>query len=252
MLLAGAWLQLGSRIGALEVEIGKVKQAIADGGTHEIVSQLGNAKTPDQVAANMTVIRGQVQLALANGNAPNQEKINTLAPAVVKIAKEYPSVTESWQAVAALATFKTASLLRSESVSGGLPDCDAREQKAQFLEPPDVPGFGLRSGETAYLFKNCVLHLDQLPGHAERSAIIPPGGGQPRPITFGVFAYAINVVIVADDHGISDTDILGISTRNCRFEFRIDALPLPREQRVLLAGLQQSLPGVAQLPLGGV
>jgi hypothetical protein len=80
--------QIYSRLNQIDVELGQIKQRIADGGTHEIVSKIDAIKTPEEARATMTLVRGQVELEAAEGKAPNEAKIRALTPSLVETARE--------------------------------------------------------------------------------------------------------------------------------------------------------------------
>src|SRR6185437_4826639 len=89
-LILGAiagWHDLDKRMGSVEVDIGKIKQEVADGGAHAIVSELQRASTPDQIAANMTLLSGKIQLAKAKSESPNQKQIQILTPSILQAVK---------------------------------------------------------------------------------------------------------------------------------------------------------------------
>lgn len=65
VILAGLgfiW-NLYTRQNGIDVELGKIKQRLADGGTHEIVSQLNDATKSQDIAATMTLIAAQVHVS---------------------------------------------------------------------------------------------------------------------------------------------------------------------------------------------
>jgi hypothetical protein len=251
----GAVVAVNSRLNTIDVELGKIKQSIADGGAHEIVSQLKSATSPAEVAAQMTVIKGQIQLATAQGKKANQEKITTLTPAIAEAAHKYPEVAESWSTLSTLVTSRTSTVKFPTGVTEDqLPDCDSENQQRQLIQPEEV-GLTLSqmSPQEGYVFKNCHLYLDRLPGKSLKITIKPgdvtdPTHGAGGSAHIGVFAFAENAVIVWRGT-LSDTDILGIRTTNCRYEFETDSTPTPKGQTLLLAALESPVPGSGVLKL---
>jgi len=250
-LTGAAWVftNIFTRLGALETKVGELKQAIADGGTHEIVSQLKKANSPLVVAAQMSLISAQVNASVADGKKPNQTKIDTLAPAVVQAAKKFPDVPETWSAVSTLVSYRTSTLeFPDNEKMNSLPDCDVDKPKTLFY--PEDLGFPRTPviGNIGYLFQNCKLYLDRLPGHRKAFNVLPnpsspiPDLRRGGPAVMGVFAYAINVVIVWRGT-LSDTDILTLTTRNCKFEFAVHRVPSPQGQNLLLEALENPQPG---------
>jgi hypothetical protein len=239
---------IDTRLGTLDTEVGKLKQAIADGGTREIVSQLEKAKSPLVVAAQMSLISAQVHAAIADGKKPNQEKISALAPAIGNAAGKYPDLPETWSAVSTLVNYRTSEVnFPDGQTTSSLPDCDIDKPETLFY--PEDMGFPKTpiTGTKGYLFQNCKLYLDRLPGHRQvfhiKDNSDPNAPGQAGDVgVIGVLAYAINVVVVWRGT-FSDTDILSLTTRNCKFEFEVNKVPSQQGQNLLLAALESPQPG---------
>ncbi len=230
-------------------DIQAIKQRLADGGSHELVSELEKASTPAAVAAQMTVIKGQIALEAAQGKKPNEKKIEAISPALLLAAKRYPEVSETWSAVSTLVSYRTSSVVFPRELNpDSLPDCDVDKEKTTFLPqtygfPPSAMGY-----EEGYLFRDCRLYLDRLPGHRKTFTILPdpnspnPNFRQGGPAAIVYPAYALNVVIVWRGN-FSDNDILSLTTLNCKFQFAVNDVPNRQGQNLLLAALQNPLPG---------
>jgi hypothetical protein len=250
ILASGGYVwNISSRLTAIELDIGKMKQRIADGGTHEIVKQLNDATKPSQIAAQMAVIKGEIQLAQADGKKPDQEKIRTLTPALTEVARKFPDVSESWSTISTLASYRTASIdLPGETNPAQMPDCNAENAKEQLIEPQDIGLNYSQMGATpGYLFKNCRLYLDRLPGHSMPIHIkagnpSDPTHGKGGDAHMGFPAFAVGAIIVWRGE-LSDTNIIRLQTLNCKFEFDVRETPSIRGQKLLLAALESPTPG---------
>jgi hypothetical protein len=174
---------------------------------------------------------------------------------MAEVARKYPDINESWSAVSALASYRTASIeIPHGPTPDQLPDCNSASAKLELIYP-DTLGFkNGRDTDIAYVFRDCRLHLDHLPGHGMRLKLAPntPGntGDRIPPGVYGLGhqAYAINTVLVWNGT-LSDTDILDINTINCRFEFNTEHTPPAKGQELLLAALGSATPGSSVLKL---
>lgn len=232
-----------------EVEVAKLKQRIADGGTHEIVSQLLKSDTPQSVSAHMSLVKAQVDVAVSAGKPPDQRKIQELVPAVVSATKRFPEVEQSWETISTLASYRTVSLTES---SMPLPECDARTTSVQQADPKDFAGSGEDVFNGKYYFHDCRLLLSKLPpGHVTHVHLSGPfpDGTVDKDVATGAHAFAKNVVIQMDESGVSETDIRVLYTLNCRFEFNVHRRPSTVGQGVLLAALESPRAGEAVLSL---
>ncbi|HEY1214985.1 MAG TPA: hypothetical protein VGE93_15245 [Bryobacteraceae bacterium] len=198
-----------------------MKQNLADGGAHQLVTQLQKADSPKAVAANMNLLKSEVQVEVVSNKKPNRQKIRAISAEVEKTLARFPEVDESWSAAAELVSYSTS----STPVSPEQPLCDTNVEAGYI---PPLPEIG-KVPFLGYLFRNCRLRLSSLPsGNVIRG----------ENYTIGRMAYAVNVTIVLDDSGISETDISNLVALNCRFEFSVSKTPKTRAQRLLLAALQ--------------
>jgi len=255
-VLGWAWVRFDSRISTLETDMAKVKQDLADGGGHALAALLQKSQSQQQIVAGMNLTRAQVQVNIAKGTTSNPQFMRAVTPAITKVAQQFPNLPETWQTVSTVANYRTASLdITKKSTS--LPDCDSQHEQLQLLYRQDYPQFKIPRemvNVQAYLFRNCTLHLSRLPGHSRPTQVTLPDGpyaNHSMLAHIGVPAYAENCVIVLDDQGISDTDILWLEAHNCRFEFDVNRVPPKREQMFLLAALQDDHADGERLPLDG-
>ena len=230
--------RLETRVGAAEVELGKVTQRIADGGTHDIVSQLQSSQKPEEVSATMALVSAQIRVSRAHAKAPDQSKIAAVVPAIVSATEKYPHLDQSWETISELASYRTESVVIPSSTE--IPVCDSKNAKAEPLEQTRDHGLG-------YYFHDCRLMLNKLPGKSKPMNI--QSADYSGPARMGVLAYLKNVTLELGPEGVSDTDILRFLAENCRFEFNVQHEPDVQAQRLLIAALQSKVAGNGELAL---
>jgi hypothetical protein len=96
-----------------------IKQKIKDGGLGDIVAQLREPKSSEQLQANLSTVIAQIQTARVNQTAPDHQKIKTLSGVLGEVVKRNPEVPEAWQAAVQMVDYKFQPLAASTS----LPDC---------------------------------------------------------------------------------------------------------------------------------
>jgi hypothetical protein len=110
-ILASAALAAG--LGALgwswtiSTTVAKIQQAINDGGTAKIVSELKSPKSQEQLRASLSTVIAQVQTAKAEKKEPDTSKVSALSDAVDSVVKRNPTLPEAWQAAAQLVSFRS-------------------------------------------------------------------------------------------------------------------------------------------------
>jgi hypothetical protein len=220
-----------------------MKQAMADGGNTKLVTELKVPKSPEQLRANLSTVIAQIETARVNDKKPDQKKIEALSGAVSEVVQKNPQLPEAWQAVATLASYRSADVLQ---ISATLPGCDV-SQKPHLILPSEVAELPFDAEKiSGYIFRNCTLHLDHLPqGQITRGILNSQAGIHPPGtlVVQGEVAFVINSVIVLNDSGISETNIISFSAVNCRFDYQVQRVPSPETQKLLIASLGESVPG---------
>jgi hypothetical protein len=231
-------VRLGERISHLEGKIGDPLGAALKG--------LESPASNSVLAANLDLLSAQIKIVSAKQTKPKPDNIQKIAKVLATVTRQHPDFPETWQAVALLASYRASDIL-GKSVS--VPDCDT-SQKPHLIDLGDVPELHKMSSELGYLFRNCRLHLDHLPaGKLRRGTIGPNDSGTRQEIPvgtefrIGVLAFIVNCEIVLNDSGISESDILFFEAVNCRLAYRVERVPKPSAQNLLLASLEAPIAG---------
>lgn len=86
--------------------IGIKVAVIESGGNTKLVTQLEAPKSSQQLQAALATVTAQVQTARADGKAPDEKKVKTLASAVAQVVQHKPDLPEAWQTAAALVSYR--------------------------------------------------------------------------------------------------------------------------------------------------
>jgi hypothetical protein len=146
-----------------------VKQKLKDGGTGDIVSELRQPKSPDQLRASLSTVVAQVQTAKAEGKKPDEKKIAALSGAVAEVIKRDSTTPEAWQAAGELISYRSELPAQAAQIAEfsshqpctGQTDMDAINRLAF---PKGITAGGLpveRMGDTVGLLDHdCTIQLD--------------------------------------------------------------------------------------------
>jgi len=231
--------KIDERLSHIEGQIGNPLAASIKG--------LESAPSSAVLAANLDLLSAKIKIAEATQAKVDQSNLYPLAETVGKVTKQHPDLPQAWRAVATLASYRTAGI---QKTSRSLPDCDINV-KTRLISREEIPATLLENSSiplslNGYLFRDCTLRMDRLPvgklGHAtlaEQYDKFPPG----TPLTAGVAAYLINCDIILNNSGIAESEILIFAAYGCRFEYQVDNVPTPNTQKLLLASLEQTVPG---------
>lgn len=230
---------IGSAIG-LVVYAGRLAERVAhlEGEQgNSLGAMLKGLQSPDPttLAANLDLLSAQIAANDANHAVPKKETVAKLAVTLKTVAAIHPSLPETWKAVAALASYSTV-----QSANPARPDCDIRQAKHVIdqSEVPELPGrFSSPTGPTGYVFRNCTLHMNQLPPGQIAKFTGHIGNGPDEQMFSGDLAVIIDCDIELTDSGVAQSGILDFEAVNCRFEYRVDQVPDAPARQILLASL---------------
>jgi hypothetical protein len=204
------------------------------------------------LVANLNLVSAQIASSKENRAKPNLENVKRLGNTLTAVAEKHSDLPQAWKAVATLASYSTF----TSSEIKAKPDCDVG-QSEHVIERSEVgETIWVRLGSSAtkgYVFKDCILHMDQLPpGNVTRgSGNLSSTSTQPKPVYFAIGdqAVLINCDIVLTDSGIADSPIVIYDAFYCKFQYQIDKTPASQARQFLLASLNSSTPGEFSLKL---
>jgi hypothetical protein len=189
---------------------------VQDHGLGQIVSDLKNPKSPDQLRASLSVVTAQVQTARAEGKQPNKLKIAPLNQAVAQVIRTNPRVPEAWQAAAALISYSALGVVPSN-----VSEPCGMGKSVTMISTPDSRGrinYGLH-------FLNCTVVLDD-------ASDITDSGGFKHLQTLNTPHQGDFILKFENAHVVYRGGmILPVDKAifvNCTFEFQMYALPPPR------------------------
>ncbi len=137
-----------------------IKQKIKDGGLGDIVSQIQNPTSPQQLNAVLNLATSQIEVQQANKIKPDPQKLEKLSAAVRGATLKNPDNPTVWQAGARLVNYRYQS--QQEAALGRLPSCLGGDGKDSALKQlaytPDV-----EIDKVAFRSNNCLLDLDANP-----------------------------------------------------------------------------------------
>ena len=247
--VGAAWMGwLSIMLFGMKGDIQALKQKVKDGGTGDIVSELKQPKSPQQLQASLNTVIAEIQTAHVEGKKPDNKKSAALSTALYDVAKGHPNLPEAWRAAATLVSFQSTNVA---SLAPSLPECDVTV-KPRMIEPSEVPEIPLRadSARKGFLFRNCRLNMDRLPSGELIQATNP---NMPGDIAYiGWVAFVINSEVILNDSGIIHTSVEQFNFVGCRLQYEIDQTPQKPAQRMLLASLRPNPFGQISLDLSGL
>jgi len=153
-----AWLAWASlSLISVSSDVRAIKQKLADGGIGPIVSAIQNPSSPQQLAANLSLLSSEIRVQRSEGRAPDQKKLDSIAPAIRFAATRNPQVPEVWQAAFQLVSFRSEVL--KNTFPSSLPNCATDAGALNQIEntPETATGSGGHYWATLH---DCVLNLD--------------------------------------------------------------------------------------------
>ncbi|HEY3706826.1 MAG TPA: hypothetical protein VGL22_17315 [Terracidiphilus sp.] len=245
--LTTQFMWVNKDMSSIKEDIGKIKQKVADGGLGTIVSSLEHPASPQQLAANLSLVTSQIKVDRAEGKAPDPQKIVRLSSAVKEVAVANPDVTEAWQAAAQLITYRSQTSHLDEK--NPMNYCVNQPYKIEMK--PDIPA-AVRSNYTAAYaadLSNCIFVLHDQAGfersqaaqqYGEMQRRLHAAGGNPPYLIF----LLRNVRVIY--RGGQPVTAAAFEFENCLFEFQEPAsVPPPRGRKVLSDLLVADLQRVA-------
>jgi hypothetical protein len=252
VLLAFSWL------GYISVQLNTISQRTAHlegmigNPLSATIKGLESPASGPALVANLNLVSAQIASSKENRAKPNLENVKRLGNTLAAVAEKHSDLPQAWKAVATLASYSTF----TSSEIKTKPDCDIG-QSEHVIERSEVGetiwGRLGSSASKGYVFKDCILHMDQLPpGNVTRgSGNLSSTSTQPKPVYFAIGdqAVLINCDIVLTDSGIADSPIVIYDAFYCKFQYQIDKTPASQARQFLLASLNSSTPGEFSLKL---
>lgn len=205
-----------------------IKQQLADGGNKQIVAQLKNPSSPQQLQANLSTVIAQIQTTSANGTKMSSKKVAALSGAVAQVIQTNPSVPEVWPAASQLA------MVRPTTLSPALIPANYVFPPGPFhpntvncfdLKIPSI--YGRESAEDPYvsatlLLRNCTFALDDLKAfYAHEEA------AQAKTI-YGYRKLQINIVLIGVHVTYGGGPVIpfqSLQAFNCTYQFSLPSVP---------------------------
>ena len=203
-----------------------MKQQLADGGNKQLVTELKNPKSSQQLLANLSTVVAQVQTATVEKKPPNAKKVEALSDAVATVLKSQPELASGWNAAAELVSYSTFRPEQPYSAS-----CINAKGATRRITS-DAVGSIWQITE----WKDCTLYLDA----PETLGDIPPSAG----IIKSVLDLQ-NVRIVY--RGGKIPDIYQLKLQSCVFDFQLSEPPPIPARRLTVQLLATTTPGSANI-----
>jgi hypothetical protein len=258
-VLGFGWLTWASlAIISIKGDMQAIKQKIKDGGLGDIVSELKEPKSNQQLQANLSTVTAQIQTARINGEHPDEKKVEALSGALSQVVRHNPDLPEVWRAASELISYRSLNVpldQRTGVSDVNLPNCtDSAPNPMRVTEVG--PGGTIKKISSPY-YENCKLTLDSavdddrinflvrkgFPGIEFRHCLIVYKGGNFMLITF----VKLNDVQLAGGHGrgasMSYSGPSMIFTQ-CKFDFSISNQISAGAQEFLEALLVQPGPSL--------
>jgi hypothetical protein len=121
VLLLLGWMGVGTGyLMTMRGDIQAIKQYEKDHGG-EIVKNIESPATKEQLAANLSLVSAQIQVARSENHKPDRKNLAGLQGALQIASREHPDIPEVWQADAQLVSYKSTGYGTRQR---DLPPCD--------------------------------------------------------------------------------------------------------------------------------
>ena len=203
-VLLTAFLSWGAYI---TIAVVALKQSVADGGTHQLVSQLESPQSKIQLRANLTSVIAAVETARAAGKPISTKKVAEVSDAVSVVLKRDDSSPEAWEAAGDLVSYRTATYAKiapNECMAGG----------AQVIMYPVTNVDQMRNFRStmALAYHDCTITLDDFDARQ-----LGDFGGPMR----GLVLTNVHVIY----RGGAITRVSAITFVNCSFDIQLTVPP---------------------------
>lgn len=187
-----------------------IKQQLADGGNKQLVTELTNPKSSQQLEANLSTVIAQVQTARARNQPPNSTKVDQLSKAVGGVLNQRPSLIRGWQAAEELISFR--SMPPQEN--------PIRCRDIPHSPPKGSPELGTII-ESTFFLEGCTISLDGDDADfiTKRAEAVARAWGKPGAVP--VELSFVHIIYSGGDL----PKVPYVQFENCTFEFRSPSVP---------------------------